>query len=129
MVSRRRRCRRPPSTASLSNESHGCCSCVTLARRRMKSVRTPPGEDLRVSARYGRPHRRMRALLLERLRREGVLFCWRCSGEIVVATDLHVGHDDWDLSVTRGPEHVLCNLRAAAAKRNGTAHRPRSRDW
>jgi len=78
---------------------------------------------------YGPQHRKTRRQLVAELRLVGWLQCWRCSGVILSEDDLHVGHDDWDRSITRGPEHVLCNLRAAAAKTNGTLYRPRSREW
>jgi hypothetical protein len=47
--------------------------------------------------------------------------CWRCGQPITDPTDLHIGHDDQDRDITRGPEHALCNLRAAgkAASRGG----------
>ena len=38
---------------------------------------------------------------------------------------MHVGHDDHDRSITRGPEHALCNLRAAADKTNGKRNEPK----
>lgn len=81
------------------------------------------------TSRYGRTHRTTRAALVAQLHRDGYLVCWRCGGEVVTESDLHVGHDDWDGSVTRGPEHARCNLQAAAAKTNGTSRRPRSREW
>ncbi len=63
-------------------------------------------------------HRQHRADLVAQLERDGYLVCWRCDRDITSADDMHLGHDDWDRSVTRGPEHRLCNLRAAAAKTN-----------
>lgn len=60
----------------------------------------------------------------------GGVCCWRC-GRLIVAGKVrqpdgrggvrmvdnwHLGHDDWDRSIIRGPEHLLCNLRAAGRK-------------
>lgn len=39
------------------------------------------------------------------------LICWRCGKPINGA--FHLGHDDGDRSVIRGPEHPICNLSAA----------------
>lgn len=44
--------------------------------------------------------------------------CWRCDRRIDPA-DWHLGHDDKDRTVIKGPEHPLCNLRAAGRKRMG----------
>ena len=53
-------------------------------------------------------------------------FCWRCGGWIDPSVRVrrgrrlvrawHVGHDDRDQSLIRGPEHEKCNLPAAARK-------------
>lgn len=46
--------------------------------------------------------------------------CWRCGQPIVDASDLHLGHDDRDRTITRGPEHGrACNLSAAGKARHG----------
>lgn len=44
----------------------------------------------------------------------GLVDCWRC-GELIEPDDeWHLGHDDADRRITRGPEHARrCNLRAA----------------
>lgn len=43
--------------------------------------------------------------------------CWRCGEPITDPSDVHLGHDDHDRSITRGPEHGrACNLRAAGQK-------------
>ena len=39
--------------------------------------------------------------------------CWRCGEPIADPSDCHLGHDDHDRSITRGPEHATCNLSAA----------------
>ena len=73
--------------------------------------------------RDGHPQRR--AAYLTQLARDGYLVCWRCGGRITTGDDMHVGHDDHDRSITRGPEHRLCNLRAAADKTNGKRNEPK----
>ena len=82
-------------------------------------------------------HPQRRAALVAQLARDGYLVCWRCESKgvtdgsqyIYAAEDMHVGHDDHDRSITRGPEHKGCNLRAAAAKTNGTLGVVHSRNW
>lgn len=39
--------------------------------------------------------------------------CWRCGNLIYPGYPWHLGHDDDDRSVHRGPEHEHCNLSAA----------------
>ena len=41
--------------------------------------------------------------------------CWRCREPITDPLDLDLGHDDYDRSIVRGPEHASCN-RSAAGK-------------
>ena len=65
---------------------------------------------------YGTEHQAERAQWQARMAVVTV-YCWRCS-EPVDPTDWHLGHDDVDRSITRGPEHPLCNLRAAGRNRS-----------
>ena len=42
------------------------------------------------------------------------VICWRCGEPITDPDDCHLGHDDYDRTITRGPEHGRrCNLSAA----------------
>lgn len=59
----------------------------------------------------------------------GLCRCPRC-GEMIRPGDAwHLGHDDVDRSRYNGPEHAVCNLRAAAAKTNGRGRVKVSRAW
>lgn len=81
---------------------------------------------------YGAEHQRLRKHYVGLLLAGEVLECWRCFEAITDPDDMHVGHDDHDRSITRGPEHRLCNLRAGADKANGRLveeRHPRSRSW
>ena len=49
----------------------------------------------------------------------GGVVCWRCGLPIEPGSKWQLGHDDYDRRVYRGPEHVLCNLRAAGRKSQG----------
>ena len=94
-----------------------CLDCPTLIpvgtyRGRCLPCRRAHDRDRgsRAARGYGAKHQAERAALLRRQAAGEVLHCWRC-GE-PVGTDWHLGHDD-DRSVTRGPEHPECNLKAA----------------
>jgi hypothetical protein len=65
----------------------------------------------------------------------GCVACWRC-GRIIIPNPAllgdgwDLGHDDFDRSIWRGPEHRRCNRRAAAILGNkARARRRRSRRW
>lgn len=64
---------------------------------------------------YGAAHVRLRAVWRRRINAGGVT-CWRCGGEIPPGSSFHLGHDDDDRGVYRGPEHPWCNLGAAGRK-------------
>ena len=69
---------------------------------------------------YGRDHQRIRAELAAAITRGETITCWRCHLPITTASDLHLGHDDHDRTITRGPEHGRgCNLSAAGKARHG----------
>ena len=43
----------------------------------------------------------------------GYIRCWRCQELIPPGSQWHLGHDDADRAIIRGPEHARCNLSAA----------------
>jgi hypothetical protein len=52
----------------------------------------------------------------------GVAYCWRCGAWLPPGQVWHLGHDDEDRTVYRGPECPPCNLKAAARKGARIAH-------
>ena len=67
---------------------------------------------------YGSQYQRERARWKIRVD-AGQVNCWRCGKWIDPRTAWHLGHDDYDRRIIRGPEHAsTCNLRAAAQKTN-----------
>lgn len=44
---------------------------------------------------------------------QGGVTCWRCYKPLLPGQPFHLGHDDEDRSIIRGPECPPCNLRAA----------------
>lgn len=75
---------------------------------------------------YGADHQALRRWWAPRVA-TGRIRCWRCGQLIPARAEWHLGHDDHDRRITRGPEHALCNLRAAAAKGNRSPLRARLR--
>lgn len=61
---------------------------------------------------YGAGHQAARRAWQAKIDAGEDVRCWRC-GTPIRSTAWHLGHDDVDRSVTRGPECVPCNLAAA----------------
>jgi len=69
---------------------------------------------------YGHKHQQLRkqwAMLVK----AGDVRCWRCGLPIYPTQQWHLGHDDWNRGIYRGPEHKHCNMVGAA--RNSTRKR------
>lgn len=73
---------------------------------------------------YGSTHQRERERWRPLVDR-GEVDCWRCGHPILPGTPWHLGHDDYDRTVYRGPEHPRCNLIAAAANGNRARNQQR----
>ena len=80
------------------------------------------------ATRYGPKHRAKRKEWEGRIARGGV-YCWRpdCGMLLTPDSDWHLGHDDDDPTVHRGPECASCNTSAAAHKVNAMRRDDRSR--
>ena len=61
---------------------------------------------------YDRDYWRARARAKRAVDAGGVT-CWRCGQPIEPDSNWHMGHDDEDRTILRGPEHASCNLSAA----------------
>lgn len=86
--------------------------------RRARGTRTT------TEAGYGYQHQQARKAWAP-LVAEGTVTCWRCGQPIHPLAEWHLGHDDWDRTIIRGPEHAReCNLSAAARKRNHPTQPP-----
>lgn len=89
----------------------GLCDTHRKERDRNRGTTTQRG--------YGTQHQRTRAELAAAITRGDTILCWRCNQPITTTTDLHLGHDDHDRTITRGPEHGRgCNLKAAGQARH-----------
>jgi hypothetical protein len=90
----------------------GRCTTCERVKDQARGTRAERGYD----AAHIRESNQWRA----KVRAGELVTCWRCGQPITDPTDLHLGHDDHDRSITRGPEHGrACNLRAAAQARHG----------
>ena len=83
----------------------GRCTACNRAAGRARGTREQQG--------YGATHRREREAIVKRINSGQTVTCWRCHEPITDPADMHLGHDDHDRSITRGPEHAACNLQAA----------------
>jgi hypothetical protein len=86
------------------------CTEHTRAKDRARGTSTERG--------YGAAHQRLRRSYELRMRAGEVFYCWRCGAEIDPDA-WHLGHDDADRSVYRGPECVPCNM-AVSGRSNRT---------
>lgn len=79
-----------------------------------KNLNTP-AEQAR-NAKYRSPeHKAARAHYRSLLERGVILGCWRC-GKRINPDHWHLGHDDAQVNLIRGPECPGCNLKAGASK-------------
>lgn len=67
---------------------------------------------------YGHQHQTLRNTLRQHVD-TGQATCWRCHQPIHPGTPWHLGHDDHDRTVYKGPEHARCNITAANRLRRG----------
>ena len=75
---------------------------------------------------YTRDHRQLRKQW-ERYVNAGGVTCWRCGKTIERRSEWDLGHDDYDRTIYRGPEHRACNR--ATKGRDQVNPEPRARAW
>jgi hypothetical protein len=66
---------------------------------------------------YGSAHQALRKKVAA-LVASGNAVCWRCGRPILPWMQWDLGHDDFDRSIYRGPEHQRCNRSSAASRGN-----------
>lgn len=86
---------------------------------------TPASEARRRE--YASPAYRRARAAAKRVVDKGEAYCWRpeCRRWLDPDRPWHMGHDDDDRTVLRGPECPPCNLKAAASKGAKVANRTR----
>lgn len=86
--------------------------CPTLTRTRRCTTHTAQAEAARGTRQqrgYDAEHMALRAQW-QRVLDTRAVDCWRCGLPIPRgSTTWHLGHDDHDRSIHRGPEHETCN--------------------
>ena len=88
------------------------CPTHTRAKDKARGTRQQRG--------YDAAHVKEAAAWRAKIARGEHVTCWRCGLPITDPDDCHLGHDDRDRSITRGPEHGrACNLRAAGKAAHG----------
>ena len=81
---------------------------------------------------YGHGHQQIRAHYQAIIDSGEAVYCWRPDcGRQLYGTDWHLGHDDNDRTIYRGPECIHCNLSAAGKKSHDTTptREEQSRTW
>lgn len=74
---------------------------------------------------YGATYDATRRDYAARMAAGQVFTCWRCGRPLGAGSDWHLGHDDTDRTVIRGPEcGRRCNLSAAGRARHGVRPAP-----
>jgi len=87
------------------NAYRGLCDTHRKTRDRARGSRQDRG--------YGTAFDRERRQWAARINAGEPVNCWRCGNPIRPGEPFHLGHDDYDRSITHGPEHPACNLSAA----------------
>lgn len=78
--------------------------------------------------RYGYAHRKIRTWWVPRVA-TGLVQCWRCGIVIRADEQWHLGHDDGNAQVYKGPEHIDCNCGTKSRDRHGGDPLPRVDKW
>ena len=98
--------------SGVSMAARVCLDCPRIGR--WPRGRCPEHAPTEAQRGYTGQHKRTARDWRERIRAGERVLCWRCGEPITDADDCHLGHDDADRSVTRGPEHGRrCNLSTA----------------
>lgn len=97
----------------------GCPVLVTTTRCPDHTRERDKARGSRQARGYDAAHVREAKAWQAKVARGELVICWRCGDPITDPNDVHLGHDDLDRSITRGPEHGRrCNLSAAGKARH-----------
>lgn len=100
-----RRCLDCPRIIPVGTYKGRCPDCART-KDRQRGTRRQRG--------YDAAHDREAMAWRTKVARGETVLCWRCGEPITDPNDCHLGHDDHDRTITRGPEHGRrCNLSAA----------------
>jgi hypothetical protein len=95
---------------------NGCTEVVQGVKHCLTHTAELQARPSRALRGYGGQHRKLRASLAPVVA-AGQATCWRCGERIDPGGPWHLGHDDNDRSIYRGPEHVRCNVSTASRRR------------
>lgn len=90
----------------------GCPAITTTRHCKAHRSEADKARGTKAERGYGKEFQAERKVWV-RMVAEGVVNCWRCLKPIAPSGDFHLGHDDNDRSIIRGPECPSCNLSAA----------------
>lgn len=94
----------------------GCPTLTTGARCAPHRRARDKARGTRQERGYDADHDRLRAEWQRKLDAGLVAFCWRCKRTRIDPRNWHLGHDDADRSLYRGPECPPCNLATAGRR-------------
>lgn len=100
-----RLCKDCPTVILVGTPNGRCPDCAT-AFEKSRGTKAERG--------YDREYQKLRRWWARKLQSGAYVLCWRCQKPIV--GKFHLGHDDDNRSIIRGPEHPECNLRAVTRK-------------
>ena len=106
-------CRTPGCPTLIPSDAYkGRCPACNRQASRDRGTRAEQG--------YGAEHRAERKAIAKRIASGELVTCWRCHEAITSEDDWDLGHDDYDRTITRGPEHARrCNRSAAGRASHG----------
>lgn len=90
----------------------GCPTLTTSTRCPDHTHQRDRARGTKAERGYGADFQRQRRAWQQRIDNGQRVTCWRCGAELT-GRGWHLGHDDDDRDVIRGPECVGCNLSAA----------------
>jgi hypothetical protein len=115
----------PCGNPARSSSHRYCWSCAVAAATRQHVSAAKAGKTAKELG-YGASHVAARKRWAVKVA-AGEVACWRCGRTIAPGAPWDLGHDEHDRTITRGPEHQLCNRQAGARKGNRIAKQRRRR--
>lgn len=99
----------------------GCPTLTTNRRCPTHTRQVDKARGTRQQRGYTKHHDALRAHWQHRMDTGEQVHCWRPNcGQVIDPNNWHLGHDDHNRTIYRGPECPLCNLQAAGKARHRT---------
>jgi hypothetical protein len=89
---------------------------VALTGQDATALGIPNRKTCRCRAKWCAHHQHIRAMWKPYVL-AGLVSCWRCGELLPPSNGFDLGHDDDDIAIYRGPEHIDCNRRTATRRK------------